>query len=232
MMFLKTKRAFFAAATAGICLCFFAAGLSGCAKKKKEVEAVPQTICPDPVLGAVRDAPKEFKRNTYLPNVRESEASGSNAPRTFSPGRDLVFFDDPRVWWKSDNRAANDANDECSHSVHKSMVEPLTRLANLAAETEWVLKVQGAYAAESGVHSANTLHKQGRAIDLTFGDPANPSGRLDTKQMQTAYEVLAKLAYQAGFDWVYYEYGSGTGPHVHASVRVDRNNDLPPATVK
>ena len=36
-----------------------------------------------------------------------------------------------------------------------------------------------------------------------------------------AYEELAKLAWQAGYDWVYYENSRGTGPHVHASVRAD-----------
>ena len=37
----------------------------------------------------------------------------------------------------------------------------------------------------------------------------------------TTAEELAKLAWQAGFDWVYYENSRGTGPHVHASVRAD-----------
>jgi hypothetical protein len=218
----------------GIILCLIVNGLRGCGKRVRETHAPepePEIIAPV-VLGAVRDAPAEFKRNTYLPNVRENVASGSNIPRTFSPGRDLVYIDDPRVWWKSDNRAANETNDDCSHTMHKSMVEPFMRLANLASETKWTLKVQGIYSSDGGVHNVNTLHKQGRAIDLTFGDPANPTERLDNAQMNIAYEVLAKLAYQAGFDWVFYEQTTGTGPHSHASVRADRNNDLPPATVK
>ena len=40
--------------------------------------------------------------------------------------------------------------------------------------------------------------------------------------MRANYELLCKLAWQAGFDWVFYEYGSGTGPHVHASVNANR----------
>ena len=208
-----------------------------CGKREKienEMVEMPKIVHiekPEPVvLGAVRPAPDTFPRDTWLPKKTEGEASGSNVPRTFSPGRDLIYFDDTRVWWKSDNRAANDTSEECSHTMHKSMIDPFTRLVNLVSETQWILKVQGCYSAESGVHSSNTLHKQGRAIDLTFGDPDNPSEKLDSQRMNAAYEQLAKLAWQAGFDWVYYEHKKGTGPHIHASVRIER--DLPPAKIR
>ncbi|MCL1909344.1 MAG: hypothetical protein FWG05_00240, partial [Kiritimatiellaeota bacterium] len=201
------KFVFTTGVVAGVCLCLTISGLrgcGGCVKAKTTDIATEHIVHPDPVwLGAVRPAPDTFPRDTNLPNIPEGKASGSNDPRAFSPGRDLVYFDDPRVWWKSDHRATNDTSDECAHTMHRSMAEPFTRLVNLVSETEWTLKVQGCYSAESGVHSANTLHKQGRAIDLTFGDPKNPSERLDAKRLQPAYEQLAKLAWQAGFDWVY-----------------------------
>ena len=187
------------------------------------IPVAPQASFP-PVndYGPVRDAPKTFARNTYLPNTREAEASGSITSCKFSPGRDLTFVDDARVWWKSDHRAANDASDACCHTMHKSMVDPFKRLVNLAAKSGWTLKVQECYSGSS-VHAAKSLHKQGRAIDLTFGNPAKPSERLNGKELQTAYEELSKLAWRAGFDWVYYEYGSGTGPHIHASVKANRD---------
>jgi len=235
---LMPKIIFAAGTIAGVCLCFVIIGARGCLARyaaKHESESIlhnmfsnSDTAAPDTML-AVRDKPATFPRNTWLPKTTEGEASGSNDPKLFSPGRDLVFFDDPRAWWKSDNRATGDTGEDCAHSMHKSMVEPLTRLLNLAAETQWTLKIQGCYE-PGGPHASRSLHKQGRAIDLTFGDPANPTERLSPDQMRVAYEELAKLAYQAGFDWVFYEYGTGTGPHVHASVRVER--DLPPAVVK
>ena len=186
------------------------------------VPVVPENLPQVNEYGPVRDAPKTFARNSYLPNIREGEASGSITAHKFSPGRDLVYVDDARVWWKSDHRAASSVEDDCCHSMHKSMVDPFKRLANLVSETGWILKVQESYSGSS-VHASKSLHKQGRAIDITVGRPAKPSERLNGKELQTAYEELAKLAWRAGFDWVYYEYGSGTGPHIHASVKAERN---------
>ena len=232
------KIMFAAGVAAGAVLCFLVMGIRGCVARhieKRESEPITQKMFPNhdehhnAAMLAVREAPETFPRNTWLPKIPEGEASGSNDPKLFSPGRDLVWFDDPRAWWKSDNRAPGDTGEDCAHSMHKSMVEPLTRLINLVEETPWTLKIQGCYET-GGPHASRSLHKQGRAIDLTFGDPANPTERLSPDQMRVSYELLAKLAYQAGFDWVYYEYGSGTGPHVHASVRVER--ELPPAVIR
>ena len=50
-----------------------------------------------------------------------------------------------------------------------------------------------------------SLHKEGRAIDVTCD--------------QMPLEELAKLCWISGFDWVYYEARKGKGPHIHCSVR-------------
>jgi len=152
----------------------------------------------------VRSLPAHFRRNTYLPDIRESTASGAVNPELFSAGRDLVYVDDSRVWWESDN----DANDtECDHSVHRSMQAPLRRLIELVDARAGVLEVQDSYRA-NGVHSSRSLHKEGRAIDITCDE--------------LGLEELAKLAWAAGFDWVYYEAKPKGGPHIHASVRRER----------
>ena len=176
-----------------------------------------KVVVPD-LYTPVREASEKFARDTYLPNKRESEASVAIAEVDFSAGRDLVYVEDKRAWWESDNDD-KDNDDECDHSMHAAMEIPFRRLANLVAATgKWQLRVQEAYR-ENGVHASKSMHKQGRAIDLTV---ENLRGKkLTPFEKIAAYEELAKLAWQAGFDWVYYENSKGTGPHIHASVRPD-----------
>lgn len=164
----------------------------------------------------VREAPEKFKRNTYLPAIREGDASVSVSDVDFSAGRDLVYVADDRAWWESDNDGDDD--DECDHTMHAAMEIPFRRLINLIVAAGWQPRVQEAYRA-SGVHANRSLHKQGRALDITIDRVGEP--KLTHFEKIAAYEELSKLAWQAGFDWVFYEYGSGTGPHIHASVRPD-----------
>ncbi len=161
-----------------------------------------------------RAIPETFRGNTYRPNQREGTASGSVNFELFSPGRDLIFIDDARVWWESDNDAASN-DDECDHTVHFAMRDPLLRLIELVCAEGGKLKVQDTYRA-SGVHSAKSLHKEGRALDITCEE-------LGLKR-------LAKLCWAAGFDWVFYESKARGGAHVHVSVKRDRNDAIRPQT--
>ncbi len=149
----------------------------------------------------LRDKPARFKPNSYKPNIKESSASGAIDLPTFSPGKSLVFVDDPRAWWESDNDK-NDTEDD--HSMYITMEAPLRRLIDLVSERDAILKIQDTYRA-AGIHNPRSLHKEGRAIDLTCD--------------KLGLEELAKLCWMAGFDWVYYEAKAKGGAHVHCSVR-------------
>jgi hypothetical protein len=143
-----------------------------------------------------------------MPTQTEATVCGPLKPDSFSPARDLVFLDDPRVSFESD-RDQND--DEDDHSIHTDLEMPMRRLIEMVCRIGGTLEVQDAYRPQL-VHSEKSLHKEGRAIDLTC----------DAIGLKT----LARLCWAAGFDWVYYESSAGGGSHVHCSVR--RRDYTPP----
>lgn len=183
----------------------------GCRQPPARGESVAPRTATNAVAVLRRELPATFPVNTYLPALREIEASGGIDLTTFSPGRDLAYFADTRVWWESDNDGTTD--DECDHTMHHALVEPLKRVVEQVTAQGALLEVQDCYRS-SGIHNPKSLHREGRAIDLTCeGLPM---------------EMLAKFCWQAGFDWVYHE-GSkrNNGAHVHASVRRGGNNPPP-----
>lgn len=189
-------------------ICVLGAILTTCSRDHRPNEdevAVPPAEPEIDLLAPVRPEPEKFRVNTYLPAKREGETSGSIDLETFSPGRDLVYVDDERVWWESDNDSGDTEDD---HSMNKAMVLPLRRLIEMVAAQGATLKVQDAYR-PAGVHNPRSLHLEGRALDVTCDD--------------LGLEKLAKLCWAAGFDWVYYESKAG-GPHVHVSVQRTNKN--------
>ena len=91
--------------------------------------------------------------------------------------------------------------------VFWSMEIPLRRLIELVDAEGGILKIQDTYRAE-GVHNHRSLHKEGRAVDITCDE--------------LGLEKLSRLAWSAGFDWVYHEVPRNGGAHVHASVSPER----------
>ncbi len=162
----------------------------------------------------VREAPAHFPPDSNMPRGREIYASGPIELESFDPERDLTRFEDKRVWYESDHKKSSPDDDD--HVIHKAMVEPLTRLVNLLEQRGGKLRIHDAFRAadKNKIHMANSLHCEGRAIDLTCEN-------FDLGE-------LAKLAWQSGFDFVLYEKPRNSGLHLHCSVKRSPEAELPP----
>ena len=88
----------------------------------------------------------------------------------------------------------------------KSKVEKLGELVYNEWNGEYRILITEAWD-NNKVHSGNSLHYEGRAVDMVVVDAANI--RHPEKMGR-----LGGLAIEAGFDWVWYEKN-----HIHASVK-------------
>lgn len=198
----------------GLLLCFCLEGC-GCSSepkgKEQKVEKneqagekrVEETV---DLTKPVRDAPKYFPPNSNMPKGKETLHSGPIDLKTFDPKRDLIRFEDSRVWFESDHDGDTDDGED-DHLIHRNMEIPLKRLVNLVTAKKGKLKIQDTYrpAKANDIHMANSLHCEGRAIDLTSEG--------------ISLTELAKLCWQSGFDFVLYEVPKRSGVHLHCSVK-------------
>ena len=205
-----------AVCVAGLLICL---SVEGCGKKKdgapaKQPEEAVKKAPPPDLHKPVREAPASFPPDSNLPRGKEIYASGPIDLKTFSPTNELVRFEDLRVWFESDNDHHSD--DEDDHVIHRALEVPLKRLVNLLEKKGGTLKVQDAYrhAEKNRIHLTSSLHCEGRAVDLTCE--------------KVSLSELAKLAWQAGFDFVLYETPKKSGVHLHCSVKRSPDAALPP----
>jgi hypothetical protein len=209
------------ACIAALVLCL---GPDSCAKRtpaeKKASEEVVEKKPPPPppdLHNPVRAAPASFPPDSNLPRGKEIFASGPIDLDHFNPTNELVRFEDKRVWFESDYDKVPDEDD---HMIHRALEVPLKRLVNLVEKKRGTLKIHEAYRAaeKNKIHLTTSLHCEGRALDLTS----------ETMSLTE----LAKLAWQAGFDFVLYEKPRKSGVHLHCSVKRSPDEPLPPRPAK
>ena len=204
----------------GLVICV---SIEGCGKQgttetvARETGEKPKPAPPPDLHSPVRPAPASFPPDSNLPRGKEIYASGPIELKTFNETNDLARFEDPRVWFESDHDTHGKEND---HLIHRAMEVPLKRLVNLLEKKGGKLKVQDAYRHPeiNTIHLASSLHCEGRAIDLTCEGPN--------------LSELAKLCWQAGFDFVLYEVPRKAGVHLHCSVKRSPDATLPPRPAK
>ena len=137
-----------------------------------------------------------------VPDTAEATAVGaleSHVERGSPEFARLVRCDNPDIVFKDEEGTGAD------RMMTPRLRAALKRLAPLVMR-EWPeLRVRVTEAwDEMHEHGVNSIHYEGRAADITTSD-------VDPHKLGR----LARLATDAGFDWVFYEDGS----HVHVSVK-------------
>lgn len=153
-----------------------------------------------PSLSREREVP--LRLGQHVPDTPEVTASGALARpivRGTAGFHELVRCGDPHIIFKDEEKTGADRMMTPRLEIHLERLSRLVRKRWKGVD----LRVTEAWD-ENHEHGPHSLHYAGRAADLTTSD-------LDAGKLG----MLARLAVDAGFDWVFYEDDS----HVHASVR-------------